>query len=176
MTTNHFSPEALTYEIRKLALHKKRVMDIIGKPAEQVLKDCTVFCLSPTRARWVLVGDFLEAYMKDFGANALVDKRFVDLCIKLPTPKFETMVTAEGNLGSGCRIGTVFAAYEQALAILLRTPSLSMRHGTEVADLFDVARCSLYKIPLKSIKPKSGPWMVHLVYSLFKERCKAARL
>ena len=110
--------------------------------------------------------------MREFGANALVDKRFVDLCLKLPTPKFETMVTAEGNLGSGCRIGTVFAAYEQALAILLRTPSLSMRHGTEVADLFDVARCSLYKGPLKSIKPKSGPWMVHSVYSLFKERCK----
>lgn len=174
MTTDHFSPEALTYEVRKLTLQKKKAVAIIGKPAEQVLKHCTVFGLSPSRTRWILVKDFLEAYLTHFGANMLIDKRFVDLCIKIPATKFESMVTADGNLGSGCRIGTVLVAFEKALTIMLCTPSISLRHGTEVAELFDVARCTLYKAPLDALKPQHGPWGVHSVYQLFRNRCKEA--
>ena len=138
MTTDHFSPEALTYEVRKLTLQKKKAVAIIGKPAEQVLKHCTVFGLSPSRTRWILVKDFLEAYSTQFGANMLIDKRFVDLCIKIPATKFESMVTADGNLGSGCRIGT---AQRQTTLIVVR------RHDSR--SHFQCARSSYRNEPLQ---------------------------
>lgn len=175
MITNHISAKALANQLLKITVHKHKILSTVGKIAQQPLLQCTTFGLGQTRTHWLFVKDFLEEFVKVFGPNALLNRRFVDLCIELPTADFEPMIHPDDGLPcTGCRAETVLTAYSQALTVLLCTPALTLRHGIEIAALFDVARCTLYKPPLEAFKPERGLWSVYPVYEHLKALRKEA--